>query len=176
MVFLFFTQEIYSTGIAKIKLFPTAKIVLISSSKEGGLAMKFQKLFLISFLLVVLTPLFGLKPVMAQDPAVVAPSIFKTIFENEKIRMAVADFKPGDKIGTHSHPDHAVYVLVAGTLQQTSADGKKKDVTVKVGEVVWAPAETHQTQNIGTTEVKLLVIELKEPAAGKADRPIQKIN
>jgi quercetin dioxygenase-like cupin family protein len=144
--------------------------------EKGACPMKKQNFHLIPIILFALGIFFAGGAVRAQDPAVVAPKIFKVIFENERIRIAEADFKPGDKIGTHSHPDHAVYVLMAGTLQLTSTDGKKKDVMVKVGDVVWAPAETHQNQNIGTTEVKLLLIELKEPAQGKANRPIQKIN
>jgi quercetin dioxygenase-like cupin family protein len=113
---------------------------------------------------IVLAMLFTFKPALAQDPAVVAPNIYKVLLDNERVRISEVKFKPGDKVGTHSHPDHAIYVMSAGTLQMIGADGKKKDVTVKVGDVIWAPAETHQTNNLGTTEVDLLVVELKEPA------------
>ena len=32
------------------------------------------------------------------------------------------------------------------------------------GQAVWINAESHAAENIGTTDIKLLVVELKEPA------------
>ena len=43
---------------------------------------------------------------------------------------------------------------------------------MKTGDATFIKAETHQTENIGTTELKLVVFELKKPASGsKAKMP-----
>lgn len=101
--------------------------------------------------------------ILAQDPVKVGPDIYNCIFENERVRVCEATFKPGAKIGTHSHPDHVVYALTAGKVRITSADGPH-DVELKPGQVTWIKAESHSAVNVGTTEVRLLVTELKEPA------------
>jgi quercetin dioxygenase-like cupin family protein len=72
-------------------------------------------------------------------------------------------FKPGQKIAAHSHPDHYVYVLEGGTLKISHPDGTSGDANLAVGQVVWIAAETHWAENTGTTTVRLLVNELKEP-------------
>jgi quercetin dioxygenase-like cupin family protein len=126
--------------------------------------MKNRKLSFIPLSFTVLAVLCVAKVALTQDPVAIAPGIYKVLLDNERVRISEVKFKPGDKVGTHSHPDHAVYVMSAGTLQMIGADGKKKDVTVKVGDVIWAQAETHQTINTGATQVDLLVIELKGTA------------
>ena len=111
----------------------------------------------------------------AQDPLQVAPSMYKLVFENERIRVMQVIFKPGEKIAPHSHPDHYVYALSAGKLKITKADNTSTEAEVKVGDVMWIPAEKHWAENTGTTEVKLLVTELKEPAtAKKAEKAVEK--
>ena len=97
----------------------------------------------------------------AADPVKVGPNIYKVIFENEKIRVSEVTFKPGDKIPMHSHPDHFLYVLEAGKLILSYPDGHTSDFDAKAGQIVWIKAETHAGENVGTTEFKALVAELK---------------
>jgi len=108
---------------------------------------------------------------MAQDPLEVGPDIYKLVFQNDRVRVMEITFKPGDKIALHSHPDHFVYVLSGGTLALSSPDGTKKEFVGKPGDVVWISAESHAAENIGTTEFKGVVVELKEPAAAPAASP-----
>ena len=101
--------------------------------------------------------------VLAQDPFVVGPDVYKKLaFENDRVRIAEITFKPGDKIAMHSHPDHYIYVLSDGKLVLSYPDGTTKDFEGKAGDVAWIPAESHAAQNVGTTEFKALVVELKE--------------
>lgn len=100
-------------------------------------------------------------PALAQDPKDVGPDIYKVTFENEKLRVATITFKPGDKLGMHSHPNHLVYGLSAGKVLNVAADGTTKELEVKEGATHWAGPVTHTTENIGDTEVRALVIELK---------------
>lgn len=110
--------------------------------------------------------------VWAQDPIKVGPDVYKSIFENERIRVNEINFKTGAHIDFHSHPDHVVYWIAGGTLRiwNKSADGKavdSVDVTGKPGEVLYLQACTHAATNIGKTDLKLVQVELKEPAPVK---------
>ncbi len=97
----------------------------------------------------------------AADPLDVAPEMYKKDFENERVRVMHVAFAPGQSIPEHSHPDHFAYVLETGTLRITKASGEAAEVSPKVGDVLWIPAETHSAVNTGSTPVKLLIVELK---------------
>jgi quercetin dioxygenase-like cupin family protein len=100
--------------------------------------------------------------VMAQEPAKAAPNSYKTIFENERVRVHEVNVKPGDKVPTHSHPDHFAYAMSACTLSITPEGGKAETVETKAGQVLWLNAVTHSAENPGKTECKLLVVDLKK--------------
>lgn len=104
------------------------------------------------------------KPVLAQDPLELAPGIYSLLFENEGVRVCDIRFKPGDKIEMHSHPNHLLYILSPGTIKLSYADGTSKEISAQAGQVLWSNAESHQSENIGTTEVHAIIVELKEAA------------
>ena len=104
---------------------------------------------------------------MAQDPIKVGPNIYKNLFENDRVRMLEVTFAPGDSIAMHSHPDHAVYAVTGGKLRVTTSDGKTMEADLKAGDPIWFPAVTHAAKNIGTTSLKLVVVELKEKSKKK---------
>lgn len=116
------------------------------------------------FFLIAAVVFLGAQFASAQDPVKIAPNIYKVVFENERVRVSEATFKPGDKIGTHSHPDHFAYALTAGKLKITKPDGKSEVAELQPGKLLWAKAETHKGENVGETEIRLLVVELKEEA------------
>jgi quercetin dioxygenase-like cupin family protein len=99
-----------------------------------------------------------------QDPAKIDASIYKCTLENERMRLCEVVFKPGAKIALHSHPDRVVYVVGGGTLAVTGADGKAKDYVYEPGQGFWFNASSHAAVNNGKTEVKLVMVELKQPA------------
>lgn len=99
----------------------------------------------------------------AQDPVEVGPHIYSVKFENEQVRVCEITFKVGDHIDMHSHPDHFVYVLAAGTLKLSYPDGREAEFVGEPGQIVWIPAESHAAVNTGSTEFHALVVELKKP-------------
>lgn len=101
-------------------------------------------------------------PLFAQDPAKVGANVYNCVLENERIRICEIKFKPGDRIAMHSHPDHAVYVVAPGRIKITNAAGKVSDLDFKAGQSAWIPAEAHWAVNTGSTELRGVVIELKE--------------
>jgi beta-alanine degradation protein BauB len=107
---------------------------------------------------------FGLSIVaLADDPLAVGPDIYTLKSENDRVRIMEINFKPGAKIGMHSHPDHIATFVTGGTLRLSYPDGKTQDMAGNPGDSVFIPAEAHAAENIGTTDVKGIVIELKEP-------------
>jgi quercetin dioxygenase-like cupin family protein len=121
-----------------------------------------RKIFLTLSMLTLAT-VFMARISFAADPLAVAPDMYKLKFENERVRVMEVTFQPGQKIAEHSHPDHFVVVEEGGKLQISHPDGKVLDADLKVGDVLWINAETHWAVNTGTTVVRLLVTELKEP-------------
>lgn len=109
---------------------------------------------------------FTLKIASAQDPLEAAPDMYKKHFENDRIRVIEVTFQPGQKIAVHSHPDHVAYLLSGGKLSVTTNE-KTEEIEVKTGDVVWFDAVTHEASNAGNTEVRILVVELKEPKPAK---------
>lgn len=110
----------------------------------------------------ILLALAAVPQASAQDPAVVAPDIYKCTFENEHTRLCEITFAPGAKIAPHSHPAHLVYVLQPGKLRITDdGTGEPSDVDFAVGQSVWIPPVTHHAENIGGTAVKAIIVEFK---------------
>ena len=125
--------------------------------------MKGSARFKVIGLAAVLGLIFAAKGVMAQDPVQVGPHIYKRVaFENERVRVCDIEFKPGEKIAMHSHPDHFVYVLSPGKLRLSYPDGTTKEMEAKAGDVVWVGPESHAGENIGDTDFKAIVVELKQ--------------
>ena len=99
-----------------------------------------------------------------RDPVKVGPEIYKVVLDNERIRAMEVTFARRASIAMHDHPDHMAYAMSDGKLEITP-EGKAKAVhDVKAGMALWIPAEAHQARNAGDTELRLLVVELKEPA------------
>jgi beta-alanine degradation protein BauB len=61
----------------------------------------------------------------------------------------------------HSHPASVVYVLSGGVVRSHAANGKSTERTYKDGEVVYREPLTHWAENIGTTTIRLVLVELK---------------
>ncbi len=81
--------------------------------------------------------------------------------ENDRVRVFDVLFKPGDKAVMHGHPDHVVYVMNGGTNRLTFPDNQSKDFELKAGQALWIDAGQHATENVGASDVHLLVFELK---------------
>jgi quercetin dioxygenase-like cupin family protein len=104
-------------------------------------------------------------PAAAQDAAKVAPQTFRVVLDNDRVRVMEARFRPGDKIGLHSHPDHLYYALTDGSLVLKPPGRTPYEITLTVGEALWLPAQTRGVENAGDKDVRVLVMELKGASA-----------
>ncbi len=123
--------------------------------------MKNVRLLAVSVVSVTLL-LVAVRTVRAQDMVKVAPKSCKVLLENDQVRVIRVATKPGEKIEMHSHPANIVYALASGKVKFTSPDGKTEERELKAGQAIWSDAVTHSSENVGTTESRVLVIELKK--------------
>ena len=99
----------------------------------------------------------------AQDPAVVNAKTINVKLENPRVRVLEAVLQPGDREQPHSHPAYVYYVLEGGKMRNHTVDGKTSDVDLQPGQVFYRDPLTHWAENIGTTPVRVVLVELKDP-------------
>ena len=95
------------------------------------------------------------------DAMQAASNVYQRLMENDKVRVLKVTFKPGDKAAMHHHPDHTVYVVKGGTLSFTYPSGEPQSMEVVSGQAIFLDAQTHEATNTGTSEIELVVVELK---------------
>jgi len=100
------------------------------------------------------------------DPVESNPSLYKVVFENERVRVLEYHDRPGDRTTPHTHPD-SVMVTLSGFDRRLSVGDQVREVSLVPGQAAWLPAQTHAGENIGSSETHVMFIELKEP--GPAD-------
>lgn len=96
-----------------------------------------------------------------QDAVKVAPDTYRVLLNNDQVRVLETHLQPGSSSPMHSHPAHVIYGMSDSRVRFTNPDGKSIDATIKAGETAWHEAESHSVKNIGTTEARALLIELK---------------
>ena len=110
---------------------------------------------------LLLTAVVGAAVPKPLDPLQVAPHIYELAFENEKVRMLRQTVRVGETQLVHEHPDRViVYLQSCAWLEDDGAGGERMQ-SFKIGEAVWAPAETHGGRSINVVqECQILEIEL----------------
>lgn len=98
----------------------------------------------------------------AQDPAVVNAKTISIRLENERVRVLEAVLHPGDKEQPHSHPAYVYYVIDGGRMRNHAMDGTTTESDLHPGQVVYSDPRTHWAENIGTTTVRVVLVELKD--------------
>jgi quercetin dioxygenase-like cupin family protein len=98
---------------------------------------------------------------MAADPVQVASNVYTTLFENDRVRLLEARIAPGDSSVMHGHPDYVVYNLADGKVRFSSPSGESEEVELPAGATMWRDAEEHSAENVGTSELRSLLFELK---------------
>ena len=116
--------------------------------------------------LITLLPLLAItEESSAQDAVKSQPQNFRVAFENDKLRVLDYNGRPGMGVcgdGMHSHPPHLTVNLSNGKVRMKTPDGKVEvHSDIPVGAVFWSNGETHEVENIGGTNVRILLIELK---------------
>jgi beta-alanine degradation protein BauB len=123
--------------------------------------------FLLSALsLVLVSPLSaGQAPAsqsLSVDALIASPENFRLVLENQNVRVLEYILLPGRKDRQHTHPGRVAHVISGSTLRVGFPDDTSMVVEEKVGESSWSnPSPLHDTENIGTTLIKILLLEVK---------------
>ncbi|HNP15161.1 MAG: cupin domain-containing protein [Cryobacterium sp.] len=99
-----------------------------------------------------------------QDPVDTDPDKYRTILENDDVRVLEYHDTPGNKTSPHHHPDSVMYTLSSFKRRLHFSDGRR-DVSMETGQVFWLPAQIHSGENIGDTDTRVLFVELKNSSA-----------
>jgi beta-alanine degradation protein BauB len=106
----------------------------------------------------------GVTRVPAQDAAVVNASTVTVKIDNSRVRVFEAVLEPGQREQLHSHPSTVVHVIAGGKVRNHGADGGTSEAEFVTGTTVYREPLTHWAENIGSTTLRVLVVELKDPA------------
>jgi hypothetical protein len=72
--------------------------------------------------------------------------------------------RPGDRTTPHAHPD-SVMVTLTGFRRRLIDGDRSVDVDLAPGLVRWLAAQSHAGENIGDSETRVILIELKDASA-----------
>ena len=88
----------------------------------------------------------------------------KVLIDNTRVRVLEYRSRPNGNVcgvGEHSHPAHVTIVLSPARDKAQVVGGKTEIADMKVGDVYWSDGETHTDVNIGRTNSRVVVVELK---------------
>ncbi len=98
---------------------------------------------------------------MAEDPVKVAPHVYKTVLENERVRVLEAGGSPGLNTGMHSHPNQVAIALTDAKLKFTFPNGDSAEAELNAGDVMYLDPVEHTVELLGSEETRLILVELK---------------
>lgn len=108
----------------------------------------------------------GLASVSAQSPALdpvrVAPHMFESVLDNERVRVLKVTERNGETSPLHEHPDRVVIFLSPCAWMEIAENGQNTMESFRLGDVIWSDRVTHggETSRV-VQECSLLEIELK---------------
>ncbi len=96
------------------------------------------------------------------DPVKASPDKFKIVMENEHLQVVQYSLKPGEKDNWHTHPAKSSYVISGGRLKVFLENGGTIIAEEKTGTASRMDyAGKHYVENFGSTEVTILLTEIK---------------
>jgi len=107
------------------------------------------------------------------DALLAAGAHHRLLLENERARVLESVIPPGETTAIHTHPWPSVQHVVRGSdIIRRDADGMVMLDTRAAGEpledamTLWsAPMPPHSVENVGAGELRVIVVELKDPAS-----------
>ena len=107
------------------------------------------------------------------DPLKLSPQLYTARLENDYVRAYEYRIGPGVKDPMHAHPHGLVYIIAGGKLRSTSPDGSVTDSELKAGDLTWREGLHHSLENVGSSEVHALSIELKPCVSSHSLIPVR---
>lgn len=104
---------------------------------------------------------------ITDDPTVTNPDHYRTLWENDLVRVLEYTDEPGDRTTPHDHPNSVLVTLTAFSRRLSSGE-RTFDTELPAGTAVWLPAQRHAGENTGDTPTHTILVELKGEASGEA--------
>src|SRR4030095_152191 len=99
---------------------------------------------------------------LAQDPVKVDANHYKVMFENDQVRVLRIHYNPKEKSVMHEPPASVVVFLNDSKAKFTLPDGSTTtDGGGKAGHVRFSDAGKHLPEDIGTTPLAAVPVQLK---------------
>ena len=98
---------------------------------------------------------------MPNDAVSVAPHVYKSVIDNERVRVLDVKTDAGASTDMHHHPDMVGYAISDCTWDLTSPDGETVRVELKAGDSLFLPATDHSAIDVGDSGSHAILIELK---------------
>ena len=95
------------------------------------------------------------------DAVQAASHAYSVVLENDRVRVLEYRGAPGTKADMHSHPDLVAVALRGGKVRFALANGQTQDADLADGEAGFFEATEHMTENAGSSDIHMLLIELK---------------
>ncbi|MEK6304629.1 MAG: hypothetical protein AABO41_28430 [Acidobacteriota bacterium] len=106
---------------------------------------------------------------LAQDPVQVDAKHYKVMLENDQVRVLRIHYNPKEKSVMHEHPASVVVFLNTSKAKFTLPDGTTTtDGGGKAGSVRFTDAGKHLPEDIGTTPIEAVLVELKGKSGSSA--------
>jgi len=130
------------------------------------------KILIISFVLILSAISAAQLKMNHIDPIAVSPDKYTVLLENEHVRVVEYLVQPGEKDTWHTHPPKVSYVVSGGSLRITLEGGDSFVIEEVSGSAAWMGAlGRHFGENIGTTPVRIALVEIKS----LADAPFEDV-
>jgi mannose-6-phosphate isomerase-like protein (cupin superfamily) len=98
------------------------------------------------------------------DPIQASPGNYRLLLQNEHVRVLEMTLPAGESDTNHSHPAETVYFVRGGRARIYLAGGDSAEVDLPDGHVMWHEPWTHRVENIGTSDIRAVIVESKNPA------------
>ncbi len=72
------------------------------------------------------------------------------------------NLRAGEQDNQHSHPEETVYFVRGGKAKIHLPDGNSMEAELPDGAVMWHEEWTHTVENIGTSDIKAIIVESKQ--------------
>ena len=82
------------------------------------------------------------------DPVITDPSLYRLVWENDRVRILEYLDAPGDATHVHTHPD-SVMVTLSAFKRVIMSGGREVPVELDAGQVRWLDAQEHQGSKRG---------------------------
>jgi len=109
---------------------------------------------------VEVKPVIDGRPSGLADASLGDPAHFTRVYEDAALRVLRFRLGPHEKAPMHSHGDHVSVNLTDQHGRVTTAAGATREVTRTAGTAVWAPPQTHSSENLSDSPFEVVEIEL----------------